>query len=117
MKSQKEVKSKTKQSSCKKSVQPQEGHCEKRCEIQGGSKEMAVMVQIVKFLMRTIQVNLVLNLSETNSPVIKIFAISLQSQPSVSCHLGLFSQWPSCGHTHFSQLGCFGLDTHFKNTL
>jgi len=23
---------------------PQEGHCEKRCEIQGGSQEMAVMV-------------------------------------------------------------------------
>jgi len=26
-----------------RSVQPQEGHCEKRCEIQGGSQEMAVM--------------------------------------------------------------------------
>jgi len=23
---------------------PEEGHCEKRCEIQGGGKEMAVMV-------------------------------------------------------------------------
>jgi len=23
---------------------PQEGHCEKRCEIQGGGQEMAVMV-------------------------------------------------------------------------
>jgi len=24
---------------------PQEGHCEKKCEIQGGSQEMAVMVK------------------------------------------------------------------------
>jgi len=28
----------------KKSVQPHKGHCEKRCEIQGGCQEMAVMV-------------------------------------------------------------------------
>jgi len=27
-----------------KSVRPQKGHCEKRCEIQGGGQEMAVMV-------------------------------------------------------------------------
>jgi len=25
-------------------VRPQKGHCEKRCEIQGGGQEMAVMV-------------------------------------------------------------------------
>jgi len=25
-------------------MQPQEGHCEKRCEIQGGGQEMAVTV-------------------------------------------------------------------------
>jgi len=25
-------------------VAPKEGHCEKRCEIQGGGQEMAVMV-------------------------------------------------------------------------
>jgi len=25
-------------------VQPQEGHCEKRCEIQGGGQETAVMI-------------------------------------------------------------------------
>jgi len=25
-------------------MRPQKGHCEKRCEIQGGGKEMAVMV-------------------------------------------------------------------------
>jgi len=37
------------------SVQPQEGHCEKRCEIQGGGQEMAV---IAKFLIPTYQVNL-----------------------------------------------------------
>jgi len=40
----KEVKSNPKQPSCKKRVRPQIGHCEKRCEIQGGSQEMAVMV-------------------------------------------------------------------------
>jgi len=28
----------------KKSVQPQKGHSEKRCGIQGGGQEMAVMV-------------------------------------------------------------------------
>jgi len=30
--------------SVKKSVHPQKGHCEIRCEIQGGGQEMAVMV-------------------------------------------------------------------------
>jgi len=44
MQLRKEVKSNPKQPSCKKSVHPQEGHCEKRCEIQGGGQEMAVMV-------------------------------------------------------------------------
>ena len=33
-----------KQPSCKKRCAPQKGHGEKRCEIQGGSQEMAVMV-------------------------------------------------------------------------
>jgi len=33
-----------KQPSCKTSVRPQKGHSEKRCEIQGGGQEMAVMV-------------------------------------------------------------------------
>jgi len=33
-----------KQPSCKTVCGPQEGHCEKRCEIQSGSQEMAVMV-------------------------------------------------------------------------
>jgi len=28
----------------KKVCSPEEGHCEKRCEIQGGGQEMAVMV-------------------------------------------------------------------------
>jgi len=41
---QKEVKSNPKQPSCKKSVQPQKGHCENRCEIQGGGQEVAVML-------------------------------------------------------------------------
>jgi len=33
-----------KQPGCKKRVQPKKGHSEKRCEIQGGGQEMAVMV-------------------------------------------------------------------------
>ena len=33
-----------KQPSCKKRCAPQKGHGEKRCEIQGGGQEMAVMV-------------------------------------------------------------------------
>ena len=28
----------------KKVCSPQQGHCEKRCEIQGGGKEMAVTI-------------------------------------------------------------------------
>jgi len=44
MQLQKEVKSNPKQPSCKKNVWPHEGHCEERCEIQGGGQEMAVMV-------------------------------------------------------------------------
>ena len=44
MKLQKEVKSNPKQPSCKKSGWPQECCCEKRCEIQSGSQEMATMV-------------------------------------------------------------------------
>ena len=35
---------KPKQPSCKKRVRPQKGQDEKRCEIQGGGQEMAVMV-------------------------------------------------------------------------
>jgi len=41
MQLQKEVKSNP---AVKKSVRPQNGHCEKRCEIQGDGQEMAVMV-------------------------------------------------------------------------
>jgi len=52
---QKEVKFNPKQPSCKKCVLPQEGHCEKRCEIQSGSQEMQLME---KNLITTIQVNL-----------------------------------------------------------
>jgi len=38
------VKSNPKQPSCKKGCGPQECCCEKRCEIQSGGQEMAVMV-------------------------------------------------------------------------
>jgi len=58
---QKEVKSNPKQPSCKKSVQPQKDHCEKRSEIQHGSQDGRLMA---KFLIMTIQVNLVPNPSE-----------------------------------------------------
>ena len=44
MQIQKEVKSSPKQPSCKKECSPQKGYGEKRCEIQGGGQEMAVMV-------------------------------------------------------------------------
>jgi len=44
MQLQKEVKSNPKQPSCKKRVQPQKGHSEKRFKIQGGGQETAVMV-------------------------------------------------------------------------
>jgi len=44
MQLQKEVKSNPKQPSYKKSLRPQVGHCEKKCKIQGGSQEMAVMI-------------------------------------------------------------------------
>ena len=69
---QKEVISKPKQPSCKKRVGPQKGQGEKRCEIQGGGHEMAVMVGYwPKNLITTIQVNLVPNTSgggNANSP-------------------------------------------------
>jgi len=38
------VKSNPKQPAAVKRVQPQQGHSEKRCEIQGGGHEMAVML-------------------------------------------------------------------------
>ena len=41
---QKEVKSNPKQPAVKKVCSPQKGYGEKRCEIQGGGQEMAVMV-------------------------------------------------------------------------
>jgi len=41
MQLQKKVKSNPKQS---KVCGPEEGHCEKRCEIQGGGQEMAVII-------------------------------------------------------------------------
>ena len=45
----------------KKVCGPQKGYGEKRCEIQGGGQEMAVMVGwlMVKILITTIQVNFV----------------------------------------------------------
>jgi len=42
--SMQKVKSNPKQPSCKKKRVAQKGHSEKRCEMQGGGQEMAVMV-------------------------------------------------------------------------
>ena len=75
-----------------------------------------------KILITTIQVNLVLNRSETWRRqhkftwivVIKIFAFSLPSQPFLGHHFGdhiFFYNTILEGHTLFLQLGCFGLDT------
>ena len=47
----------------KKECSPQKGYGEKRCEIQGGGQEMAVIV--VKILRTTIQVNFVPRPSST----------------------------------------------------
>ena len=61
MQLQKEVKFISKQPSCKKSERPPKRCCcEKRCKIQGGGQEMAVMIRssIAKILIMTIQVNL-----------------------------------------------------------
>ena len=47
-------------------MRPPKSQGEKRCEIQGGGQEMAVMVDHwQKILITTVQVNLALNLSET----------------------------------------------------
>jgi len=46
MQLQKEVKSNPKQPSCKESVQSQEGHCERRYEIQGGSQDGRLMAKL-----------------------------------------------------------------------
>jgi len=49
-------------------VRPQKDHCEKRCEIQGGGQEILIWLDgmlMAKFLIMTIQVNLVPNPSET----------------------------------------------------
>ena len=62
MKLQKEVISDQKQPSCKKGCGLQKSQSDTRCEIKSDGQEMAV---IVKFLIMTIQVNLVLNPSET----------------------------------------------------
>ena len=53
-------------------MRPSKGYGEKRCEIQGGSQEMAVMVRsklMVKILITTIQVNFV---PRPNSPELSL---------------------------------------------
>jgi len=62
---QKEVESNPNSPAVKIVCGPQQGHCEKRYEIQGGSQEIAVVVGLWQFFLITkIQVNLVPNPSE-----------------------------------------------------
>ena len=91
----------------------QENHCEKRCEIQGGGQEMAVMVRrlIAKILITTIQANLccLLHVSLGFSSkftwivFIKIFAINLLSQPFLGRHFifHIFFTLAFLGAAHF----------------
>jgi len=74
---------------------------------------------MTKILITTIQVNLVSNPRRmqhkfTQIVVIKIFAISLSSQPFLGRHVGfhIFSQWPSWGLHTFLRPGYFELDLH-----
>jgi len=81
---------------------------------------------MAKFLITTIQVNLVPNPSETWRRqhkftwivVIKNFAISLPSQPFLGHHLGfhIFFHYGLFGAAPFLQLGCFGLDSLYRTT-
>jgi len=88
----------------KKVCSPQENPWEKRCEIQGGGQEMAVMGSyvMVKILIKTIQVNLVLWWFGTELLLLNF----LLSQPFLGRHLWIshaFSQSPSSGtHTFFT---------------
>ena len=97
---------------------PQEGHWEKRCEIQSGGQEMAVMVGIIKVFIMTIQMNSVQTPSKMWRRqhrfiwivIIKMFAINLPSQQFLGHHLGFhifFHNGLLGGRTLFLQLGCF----------
>jgi len=83
---------------------PQEGHCEKRCEIQGGSPEKANNDNSREFV-----------LLSPNSPEFSLLKFLLLAYhqaiswpPPWISHL--FSQWPSWEPDTTLQLGCFGLD-------
>jgi len=121
MQLQKEVNSNPKQPNCNKGCSLQESHCEKDVKSKVVAKKWLVSRLMAKILIRAIQVNLVPNTSETWRRqhkftwivVIKVFAISLPSQPFLGRHLGfhIFIHNDLLGsHTLFSQLSCFGLD-------
>jgi len=65
MQLQKEVKSNPKQPSSKKSVWPQEGHCEKGVKSEMAAKKWLNSRLMERILAMTIQVNLVPNPSKT----------------------------------------------------
>ena len=89
-----------KQPSCETGCRPQKSRVKKRCEIQGGSQEMAVMVENFLLIM-TIQMNLSFQSSAPNTPelsllkLLSITAISW-SPPWIShlFHPGLLGPHP-----------------------
>jgi len=97
-------------------VWPQEGHCEKRCEIQDSGQEMAVMVGYSKSFNTTIWCQFLVKCEEGNTSLpelslLKVLLLTyIPSQPFLGRHLGishLFSQWPSWGCTLFFTAGLF----------
>jgi len=75
---------------------PQEGHCEKRCEIRGGGQEMVVNTKI---LIITIQVNFVPNPSEMWRRQHKfawIVAIKIVAINNYKKKWNLIEKQPSC---------------------
>ena len=104
----------------KKGCGPQKGYGEKRCEIQGGGQEMAVMVVNGKnfnndnsgeFLCRLVLAQ--------NSPELLLLKF-LPSQPFLGRHLGFhifFHHSFIEGRILFLQLGCFGLDKYLQIVL
>jgi len=85
----------------------QEGHCEKRCEIQGGGQGMAVTIGKRKFLIMTIQGNLCCLLHDSLGFGTKFTLI-------VGFHI-FFHNDLLGGRTLFLQLGCVWIRYELPN--
>jgi len=103
-------------------VWPQKDHCEKRCEIQGGSQEMAVMVdKWQNFLITTIKVNLCcllhisLGFGTKFTLLLKNFPLAYHHSHFLATTLDFTSFFTMAflGPHPFLQLGCFKLDFTF----